>query len=290
LYSTTTQNKHMQKYNPRKRPAASAIADTPLTGTSIASTAAAQSARAAQAKRLRNTKKNPLLLTMFQPLSSFSSAPPPASVATPTPTPLEQHQHHAYQHIAPEQWEGVRNECLEEFARVLSESGKLATLKTTYSSPEIEEGDDAAFIRLICQDVEEGIQTRAAQCIGIRVKQAWHLTQFRYIYLSITHHIQSALKQETVLQRLATGLIRPFDLASLRPNELDPDAWRPIIENYSLMTKLSEHDTAMQLTTQLTCSRCRKNEIWYYETQTRSADEPMTTFYRCKHCGHRWKS
>jgi len=38
------------------------------------------------------------------------------------------------------------------------------------------------------------------------------------------------------------------------------------------------------------CSKCGKRETTYYQLQTRSADEPMTTFHTCVRCGHRWKS
>ena len=39
-------------------------------------------------------------------------------------------------------------------------------------------------------------------------------------------------------------------------------------------------------TSQLTCGRCKKNNVAYSEMQTRSADEPMTTFAYCQECGH----
>ena len=34
---------------------------------------------------------------------------------------------------------------------------------------------------------------------------------------------------------------------------------------------------------------CGKNKCTYYELQTRSADEPMTTFVSCLNCGNHWK-
>ncbi|KAA6323684.1 MAG: putative transcription elongation factor S-II [Streblomastix strix] len=37
------------------------------------------------------------------------------------------------------------------------------------------------------------------------------------------------------------------------------------------------------------CGKCRKNQCMYTQAQTRSADEPMTTFVFCVNCGHRWK-
>lgn len=39
----------------------------------------------------------------------------------------------------------------------------------------------------------------------------------------------------------------------------------------------------------LECGRCKKKKVSYTQAQTRSADEPMTTFCECMNCGHRWK-
>ncbi|KAL1921820.1 uncharacterized protein VTP21DRAFT_10462 [Calcarisporiella thermophila] len=37
------------------------------------------------------------------------------------------------------------------------------------------------------------------------------------------------------------------------------------------------------------CGRCKQRKCTYYQMQTRSADEPMTTFVTCVNCGNRWK-
>ncbi len=37
------------------------------------------------------------------------------------------------------------------------------------------------------------------------------------------------------------------------------------------------------------CSRCKQRKCTYYQLQTRSCDEPMTTFVTCVACGHRWR-
>lgn len=39
----------------------------------------------------------------------------------------------------------------------------------------------------------------------------------------------------------------------------------------------------------LTCTLCQSQQCTYYQLQTRSADEPMTTFVTCHNCGRRWK-
>ncbi|KAK6019097.1 putative transcription factor S [Ostertagia ostertagi] len=39
------------------------------------------------------------------------------------------------------------------------------------------------------------------------------------------------------------------------------------------------------------CPKCSNDRAYFMQIQTRSADEPMTIFYRCANaeCGHRWK-
>ena len=37
------------------------------------------------------------------------------------------------------------------------------------------------------------------------------------------------------------------------------------------------------------CGNCGSHNTSFHQKQTRSADEPMTSFIRCKDCKHRWK-
>lgn len=41
--------------------------------------------------------------------------------------------------------------------------------------------------------------------------------------------------------------------------------------------------------TEFTCGKCKSNKIFSEQKQTRSADEPMTTFLTCQDCGNKWK-
>ncbi|KAK3088516.1 hypothetical protein FSP39_020084 [Pinctada imbricata] len=43
--------------------------------------------------------------------------------------------------------------------------------------------------------------------------------------------------------------------------------------------------------TEETCPKCSHKRAFFMQIQTRSADEPMTTFYKCcnMECGHRWR-
>lgn len=53
------------------------------------------------------------------------------------------------------------------------------------------------------------------------------------------------------------------------------------------LEKLRAHDE--DYTGLFKCGRCKSLKTTYYQMQTRSADEPMTTYVTCKGCGNRWK-
>ena len=49
-------------------------------------------------------------------------------------------------------------------------------------------------------------------------------------------------------------------------------------------------DDAVKLPkTQINCPKCGHPEAYYNIRQTRSADEPSTTFYRCCKCNQSWR-
>ena len=43
--------------------------------------------------------------------------------------------------------------------------------------------------------------------------------------------------------------------------------------------------------TEVTCPKCAHGSAYYMQVQTRSADEPMSIFYKCcaEECGNRWR-
>ena len=63
-------------------------------------------------------------------------------------------------------------------------------------------------------------------------------------------------------------------LFAARKKELEREASKTIDENYVGMFK---------------CGKCKSTKTTYYQLQTRSADEPMTTYVTCNSCGSRWK-
>ena len=62
-----------------------------------------------------------------------------------------------------------------------------------------------------------------------------------------------------------------------------------IVKNKTLIVGDQPEVSGIMPTTKVTCQKCGHTEAEYGQLQTRSADEPATTFFRCLKCGHRWR-
>ncbi|KAL8295903.1 hypothetical protein RB601_000722 [Gaeumannomyces tritici] len=48
-------------------------------------------------------------------------------------------------------------------------------------------------------------------------------------------------------------------------------------------------DNAQKAKVQCPADGCDGDEAAFFQVQIRSADEPMTSFFKCMACGHRWR-
>jgi transcription elongation factor S-II len=79
------------------------------------------------------------------------------------------------------------------------------------------------------------------------------------------------------------------EVAEMTQMDMCPSRWKAVIERQIAMNKqlYSKNKNASIV---MRCSSCKKQtNCDYYEMQTRSADEPMTTFVTCLECDRRWK-
>ena len=68
--------------------------------------------------------------------------------------------------------------------------------------------------------------------------------------------------------------------------------WKHYIYD-GIESKLQEHDDYLTKPFEVvdgvvTCPKCQGMKTWSVQKQTRSSDEPMTTFSRCALCNHQW--
>lgn len=92
-------------------------------------------------------------------------------------------------------------------------------------------------------------------------------------------------------ENVLLGIIAPSRLAVMTPHEMASDEMKDL---RAKLTKeaIDDHQMAQQGGTKsdlFKCGRCGHRDTTYNQVQTRSADEPMTTFVLCNNCGNRWK-
>jgi transcription elongation factor S-II len=92
-------------------------------------------------------------------------------------------------------------------------------------------------------------------------------------------------------RRALLGRLPPERLASMTPEEMASDARRR--ENEAMREKGKWEAVRGQqqaaTTDQFQCGKCKQRKTTFFQLQTRSADEPMTTFVTCVVCNNRWK-
>ena len=94
---------------------------------------------------------------------------------------------------------------------------------------------------------------------------------------------------EQWLQKLTTNQISCQSFVDMAAVDLCPQRWKVMIDTIVETEKklYSKSDAASIV---VWCSGCKKkSKCTYYQMQTRSADEPMTTFMTCLECDKKWK-
>lgn len=98
-------------------------------------------------------------------------------------------------------------------------------------------------------------------------------------------------KNPNLRMNFLVGAITPARLATMSAEEMASDEIKQLREQF----KKEAINDAQLATVQgtktdlLKCGKCKKRNCTYNQVQTRSADEPMTTFVLCNECGNRWK-
>ncbi|KAM9789764.1 LOW QUALITY PROTEIN: transcription elongation factor A protein 1 [Neosynchiropus ocellatus] len=99
------------------------------------------------------------------------------------------------------------------------------------------------------------------------------------------------MKNPNLRRTVLCGSVTPERMAKMTAEEMASDELKEMRKN---LTKEAVRDHQMATTggTQtdlFTCGKCKGKCCTYTQVQTRSADEPMTTFVFCNQCGNRWK-
>ena len=107
-----------------------------------------------------------------------------------------------------------------------------------------------------------------------------YLEKFKSIYYNITN---------ILIEKIINKLIKPHAIAFMSHQELQPDKWKNLLEAKRIKDENRYSPKIEASTNDFTCRRCKSDRCWHYQLQTRSADEPMTTYVTCLDCSLKWK-
>ena len=114
-----------------------------------------------------------------------------------------------------------------------------------------------------------------------------YMDRVKSIYININP--KSSVKNKILLKNLKKKNLTPQKLAFMSHQEMKPELWKQMIQNKIERIKQSTKVDMSAATDEFECYKCRKRVCTYYQLQTRSADEPMTTFITCMNCGNHWR-
>lgn len=182
-----------------------------------------------------------------------------------------------------------------------SQAAKPATPKqTTFPA------DTSNSVRLKCREMissalkTEGIEMeddfQDADELGAKIEDCI-FEEFGDTNMKYKNRVRSRVanlrdtKNPALRQNVLKGLIEPAKIAVMTADEMASDEMKTLRQKFT-KEGIDDHQLAMTSGTRtdlLKCGKCRKSNCTYNQVQTRSADEPMTTFVYCNECGHRWK-
>ena len=113
-------------------------------------------------------------------------------------------------------------------------------------------------------------------------------TMYKCKFLSVKN---SLLQNQQILEQIQRKAMKSSDLINLKPWEVLPDGPYAKAMEDRMHKELRKEWFANEQKNQKGFFRCRcgSDKTTYAQAQTRSADEPMTTFVSCMTCGKNWK-
>tara|TARA_Y100000741_G_scaffold365120_1_gene359285 strand:+ start:219 stop:722 length:504 start_codon:yes stop_codon:yes gene_type:complete len=117
----------------------------------------------------------------------------------------------------------------------------------------------------------------------------WNNELFLNIYIEKLKMVLNNLKNKSLLDKVINKEFKAHMFAFMTHEELRPDIWKELIELKKIKDENKFSPKLEASTDDFTCSKCKSKKCTHYQLQTRSADEPMTTFVTCINCGNRWR-
>jgi transcription elongation factor S-II len=142
----------------------------------------------------------------------------------------------------------------------------------------------------ISEALEKAILQRCIRdCAAQEIEVTWNNPAFWNHYRGRCIQFYENCRGSEWIAKLVSGEVTPEQFADMSAVDLNPKRWKAVIEAQIEKDKHLYANTG-SASMFFYCSGCKKKtKCDYYQMQTRSADEPMTTFVTCLECDRRWK-
>jgi transcription elongation factor S-II len=128
------------------------------------------------------------------------------------------------------------------------------------------------------------------------IERSWECPRFKNLYKSnymkVISNISMNKNADFVLENLKNGSFKPEEIVMMSSYDLYPELWKDSLHKLLLKEERQERfdkEEHQEHSSIFKCNKCKKHNCTYFQMQTRSADEPMTTFVTCVTCNIRWK-
>ena len=149
----------------------------------------------------------------------------------------------------------------------------------------------SSFSPRMAENMERSIYNYSLKDAGERnIVKKWDNTSFVQLYLDRLRAFYLNVKGSAEFRaRLISQEIKPHEVGGLTHQDMAPAKWQKLINEKKIRDENKYAPKLEASTDNFTCRKCKSKKCSYYQLQTRSADEPMTTFVTCLDCGSRWK-
>lgn len=144
----------------------------------------------------------------------------------------------------------------------------------------------------IVLNLEKGIFNETIKyCKEKSIELKWSNINFSKKYSQLARKILANItytpNANEVKQKILKNIWPPETIAAKTHQELHPEYYEKL--KLKIMEKHINKNTEQEHDGFFTCGKCKSKKTTYTQAQTRSADEPMTTFVTCLNCENRWK-
>lgn len=135
-------------------------------------------------------------------------------------------------------------------------------------------------------DVAKDIETHVFNFASYNTGDTYR-SKLRTLVINIKSNNNPELRTKLLLKELTSEkLIKMSPEDMIMFNETLKKQRQKIEEENLFKAKSAVEKRA--ITDSFICGKCKQRKVTYYQMQTRSADEPLTTFCTCVNCGNHW--